>query len=100
MNEQLHAKEDLLSQLRELRHTIDVLTSMQDEQGRQIRSLEERENLLRSTLESTADGILVVNSKREVIHWNKKYAELWHVPGEILETGNSTKLVDLSLIHI
>jgi len=94
MNEQLHAKEDLLSQLRELRHTIDVLTSMQDEQGRQIRSLEERENLLRSTLESTADGILVVNSKREVIHWNKKYAELWHVPGEILETGNSTKLVD------
>ena len=36
-------------------------------------------SLLTATLESTADGILVVNKKGQITHFNNKFLELWNI---------------------
>jgi diguanylate cyclase (GGDEF)-like protein/PAS domain S-box-containing protein len=41
-------------------------------------------SLLRSTLDSTADGILVVDAKGRIISYNQRFAEMWQIPPEIL----------------
>ena len=46
--------------------------------------LEKSLSLLNSTLDSTADGILVVNKKGEIESFNQKFAQMWGIPDEIL----------------
>ncbi|HEY9701518.1 MAG TPA: PAS domain-containing protein, partial [Allocoleopsis sp.] len=41
--------------------------------------LQESLALLRSTLESTADGIVVISLKGEIVGFNQKFAHLWHI---------------------
>ncbi|MBU5638966.1 PAS domain S-box protein [Geomonas sp. Red69] len=53
-------------------------------------------SLTDASLESTAEGILVVNRNGEIARWNKKFAELWKVPEELLVTG----VKDPVLAHI
>jgi len=43
-------------------------------------------SLTNASLESTADGILVVNRNGKIARWNRKFIELWHVPEELLVT--------------
>ena len=47
-------------------------------------------SLTRATLESTADGILVVNVAGKIETYNRRFAELWHVPPEILAAGDDS----------
>lgn len=49
--------------------------------------------LLRATLNSTADGILAVASDGRVIHANARFAELWHIPAELLDAGDDAALL-------
>lgn len=41
-------------------------------------------SLLNATLESTAEGILVVDLQGKNVLWNSKLLELWHVPVEVV----------------
>ena len=59
--------------------------------------LEESFSVLEATLESTADGILVVNSEGRIIHYNKKFTELWNIPPDILAAGDDNKAIDFVL---
>ncbi|WP_373046954.1 ATP-binding protein [Vulgatibacter sp.] len=45
--------------------------------------------LLRSTLEATADGILVVSREGRILAWNQRFAELWNVPRDVLAAGEN-----------
>jgi PAS domain S-box-containing protein len=45
--------------------------------------LKENEEILRATLESTMDGILVVNAEGKTTHFNKKFAAMWRIPQEL-----------------
>jgi PAS domain S-box-containing protein len=51
------------------------------------------EQRLRATLESTADGILVVDAKGKVTAWNGKFAEMWRVPETLIAEQSDEKLV-------
>jgi len=42
----------------------------------------------RATLESTDDGILVMNSQREVLLYNQRFAQLWDISADLTGTGN------------
>ena len=41
-------------------------------------------SLLNATLNSTGDGVLVVDNEGAITTVNRKFAELWHIPGELL----------------
>jgi PAS domain S-box-containing protein len=55
------------------------------------------ESLLRATLESTADGILVVDANGTVIDYNKQFGEMWRLPESVLVTHQDQKLLDCVL---
>ena len=56
-------------------------------------ALEERMAELRATLESTGDGILVTDFNGVVRHCNRRFAELWAIPTEVLESHNDQALL-------
>ncbi|MHC4324221.1 MAG: PAS domain-containing protein [Planctomycetota bacterium] len=41
--------------------------------------------MLRGVLESTADGILVVDEKGGLSRMNKRFAQLWDIPKELVQ---------------
>lgn len=43
-------------------------------------------SLLNATIESTRDGILVVNLTGKIISFNKIFADIWHIPSHILDS--------------
>ena len=45
-------------------------------------------SLLNATLESTADGLLVVDLERRITSFNKRFAEMWQVPDSLLSFGD------------
>src|SRR4029077_12856171 len=53
-------------------------------------------SLLRATLESTADGVLVVDNLGKITTYNQQFAEMWRLPPQILSSGND----DDALNHV
>jgi len=41
-----------------------------------------------ATLESTADGILVVNDRREIVLYNQQFLNMWRIPRSKAQTGD------------
>jgi PAS domain S-box-containing protein len=56
-----------------------------------IRELEKSFSILEATIESTADGILVVDLHGKILRYNKKFISLWRIPGNILAAQNDEK---------
>lgn len=54
--------------------------------------LESRMSELRATLESSGDGILVLNMAGDVRHYNRRFVELWNVPPDILDQHDDAAL--------
>jgi diguanylate cyclase (GGDEF)-like protein/PAS domain S-box-containing protein len=71
----------------EVRHffaqTQDITERKRAEQER-----EESLSLLRATLESTADGILVVDGEGRIASFNSEFTRMWRIPVEVTATGN------------
>lgn len=62
------------------------------ERKRAEENLEKSFSLLSATLESTADGIVVVDKNRKITDFNRKFAELWHIPESVLKNRNGEEL--------
>lgn len=58
------------------------------------RRVEVRTETVRATLESTADGILVVNSKGRIVAYNRKFADMTHIPEAILKSQDYNAVVN------
>jgi diguanylate cyclase (GGDEF)-like protein/PAS domain S-box-containing protein len=54
--------------------------------------LENRMAELRATLESTGDGVLVLDLAGVIRHYNRRFVELWNVPPGILEAHDDQAL--------
>jgi signal transduction histidine kinase/PAS domain-containing protein len=66
------------------RRVVGASQDVTDERAGQAR-LTSALSLLEATLDSTADGVLVVdNVTRRIVRHNAKFASLWRIPGEIL----------------
>jgi|GEM_PF-2826362 len=51
-------------------------------------------SVLSTTLESTADGILVVNNDGEWTSFNQKFVKMWNIPKEVADVGDDEKAID------
>ena len=60
-------------------------------------SLREATSLLSATLESTADGILVVSSEGEIAGVNNQFLTMWGIPREMLATGDDEAVIGFVL---
>ncbi|PWB71244.1 hypothetical protein C3F09_08070 [candidate division GN15 bacterium] len=72
------------------------LTARQTEIGvrEQVESeLQRSLSLLRATLESTADGILVVDRQGGIAGYNRKFLELWRIPITLAERKDDANLI-------
>jgi diguanylate cyclase (GGDEF)-like protein/PAS domain S-box-containing protein len=49
--------------------------------------------LLQSTLDSTADGILVIGHDGRVLTWNQRFADMWGIPAEWMEHEDDYDLI-------
>jgi len=49
--------------------------------------------LLQSTLDSTADGILVIGHDGRVLTWNQRFADMWRIPAESIEHDEEHDLI-------
>ena len=50
-------------------------------------------SLLETTLESTADGILVVDGKGGIVRFNQKFSEMWQMPEDILASRDDNQAI-------
>lgn len=54
-------------------------------------------SLLRSTLESTTDGILVIDLSGKIVSFNQRFAQMWNIPEEILATRDDNRAIEFVL---
>ncbi|MCU1286409.1 MAG: hypothetical protein JWO13_2759 [Acidobacteriales bacterium] len=55
--------------------------------------LQESLSVLKSTLEATADGILVVSTDRQIKTYNQKFLELWKIPASAMAKFSEQELL-------
>ena len=54
-------------------------------------------SLLTATLESTADGILAVDTAGRISSFNRRFAEMWRLPNSILATRDGAEVVSFAM---
>lgn len=75
-------------------HDVSERVTAEMELRNSVRELRETSSLLNATLESTADGILVVGTDRTILSFNGQFAEMWKLPTNLLAARNDGRLVD------
>jgi two-component sensor histidine kinase len=63
-------------------------------------ALEKSLSLLKATVESTADGILVVDKNGRVETSNQKFMEMWRIPPSLAKSGEDSLLLDFVLSQL
>ena len=76
--QQRRSLQEYIFQLEESQDRAEELALAQEE------NLEYTVSLLRATLESTADGILVVDRKGRIVSYNRRFADMWGIPEDAL----------------
>ena len=86
-------KFDAQGRVVEMRGTIQDITERKWREN----ELNQSHSLLSAALESTEDGILVVNTAGKVTASNRRFLELWQVPEELLATRDDARLLEFVL---
>lgn len=74
---------------RAIEHTL--VRQHKDEKNRQSKKLAHNSSVLEATFESTTDGLLIVNTKGEMLQFNQKFLEIWNIPAQIFEEEEDDK---------
>lgn len=74
--------------------TRDYTASLERGIEERTQSLQESLSVTRGTLESSTDGILVLNTQNIVIDYNQKLIEMWKIPNSLLETKNASLILE------
>ncbi|MCX5863363.1 MAG: PAS domain S-box protein [Deltaproteobacteria bacterium] len=57
-------------------------------------------SLLHSTIESTADGLLVVDGEGKIVVFNERFVEMWQIPQNVLESRDDDKALAFVLSQL
>jgi PAS domain S-box-containing protein len=74
--------------LKEYSHTLE------NKVAERTQALSKNNALMNATLESTADGILVVSNQGQVLLYNHKFVNMWQIPVNIFNEPNHQKIVE------
>jgi PAS domain S-box-containing protein len=75
---------------------IEDITQRREAQQQANRSL----SLLRATLESTADGILVVDLAGKILSFNQKMSDMWGIPADVFASGDDERAINAALAKL
>ncbi len=84
---------DVHNKITGIRTTIQDITERKRAEGKIQQSL----SLLQATLESTADGILVVDHRGIITNYNAQFALMWNLPEYILAKGDEKQVINFVL---
>jgi PAS domain S-box-containing protein len=79
-----------------------LLVSLIDitERKRAEQQLEKSVSLLRSTLEATNDGILVVSKDKRIVAFNQRLLDMWRVPANVAATRDAQEAIAFALTDL
>lgn len=63
-------------------------------------AVQETLSLLSATLESTADGILVVDRAGRIVQSNGRFRDIWQIPEAVLATGDDRRAIESVLAQL
>ncbi len=90
MAEHKRARDDAQRVQEELRQSKEELHEW-------VLAMERSLSLLEATLESTADGILVVDTSGQIVAYNEKFAQMWRIPREVLKSRDDDRALSVVL---
>jgi diguanylate cyclase (GGDEF)-like protein/PAS domain S-box-containing protein len=76
------------------------ITRDMTERNRTEEELKNTVSLLEATIESTNDGILVVDGQGKITRYNQKFVELWGIPDSILKTRDDNQAISYVLSQL
>lgn len=74
-----------------------VLAHELGERQKAEETLKRRESVLNATLESTLDGVLVIAEDGTVSQYNRRFVEIWRIPGDIMRCREDSTLIEYIL---
>jgi diguanylate cyclase (GGDEF)-like protein/PAS domain S-box-containing protein len=79
-----------------------VLVHTHDTTARRLaaEALERSRSLLSAALESTADGVLVVDLDARVTLFNQRFREMWSIPEEVLREGDGWEVLRVAAAQV
>jgi diguanylate cyclase (GGDEF)-like protein/PAS domain S-box-containing protein len=75
-------------------HDVSERVTAEMELRNSVRELRETSSLLNATLESTADGILVVGTDRTITSFNSQFATMWRLPTNLVAGRDDHRIVE------
>jgi PAS domain S-box-containing protein len=87
-----NARSILRARQRAERELIDAKEALERKTEELLHSLA----MMRATLESTSNGILVTDATRTVTGFNQNYIDMWRLPREILDRQNHRQLLEIT----
>jgi PAS domain S-box-containing protein len=81
---------EMLAQIQERDATLEQRVALR------TRELAESLSVLHATLESTADGMLVIDHQERVVSSNNKFLEMWRIPRDKMSAGRDGELLALA----
>ena len=91
MKDEYKTKKQLTRELAEMRQRIAEIEKMEPERRQREEEIKSTLSLLNATLESTADGILVVDTGGKIVSFNRKFAQMWRIPESIIASRDDNQ---------
>ena len=65
-----------------------------------VHSIKENTSRLHATIESTTDGILVVDLHQNITNYNQRFLEIWQVAPKVIEEGDDEILLKTVMMKL
>jgi PAS domain S-box-containing protein len=94
----------VMKSLRVLRHGerwLILILARDVRQERKVEDvLEQTLSQLRTTLEATGNGILVIDWHNQIANMNRQFSEMWNIPDAFLKNGNDAAILEFLTANV